>query len=459
MQHAKRCSTHLVLLVLILAYALPARAGIDLMVLSASRKIQTTIYNPADLTLVTDSRILPLDKGMNQIRFSWANTRIDPTSLVLAVTDASGPVTIEQMRFPPDTKNLAIWHVHAQTPCRAGIEISYFTAGISWESYYTAILSPDKSHIRLTGHVRLQNRSGEDYDNATTRLVIGKIHLLDRIAKLAEQPHPHGRPEIGGFADQGQDAYARGKVLLETAPAMAMQKSMPAEAPKNIEKTKLSEYFLYTIEGTQSIAHGWSRQLVSFDAPAVPVTHIFVFDDRRFGTQTVQMLSFTNDTASDLGKFPLPGGRFQVFHAIDQNGGMIFAGQDTADYIPVEKQARLTLGPDPRVKVAPKILTYAKTNLQFNDQGNLSGFDDVRTMAMDISNASDLPADVEITRHMPDPDFTITDITGPGRFEKIDQNRFTFFVTLAPGTTTSISYTITTRKGDRKWQQSPVPSS
>ncbi|MCA1793731.1 MAG: hypothetical protein LC660_07640, partial [Desulfobacteraceae bacterium] len=187
MQHAKRCSPLLVLLVLILAYAVPARAGIDLMVLSLSQKIQTTIYNPADLTLVTDSRILPLDKGMNQIRFSWANTRIDPTSLTLAVTDASLPVTIEQMRFPPDTKDLAIWQVYAQTPCRAEIEISYFTAGISWESYYTAILSSDKSHIRLTGHLRIQNRSGEDYDNAKTRLVIGKIHLLDRIAELADQ--------------------------------------------------------------------------------------------------------------------------------------------------------------------------------------------------------------------------------------------------------------------------------
>ncbi|MCA1793730.1 MAG: hypothetical protein LC660_07635, partial [Desulfobacteraceae bacterium] len=67
--------------------------------------------------------------------------------------------------------------------------------------------------------------------------------------------------------------------------------------------------------------------------------------------------------------------------------------------------------------------------------------------------ASDLPAEVEITRHRPDPDFTITDITGPGRFEKIDQTRFRFFVTLAPGTTTSIGYTITTRKGDIKWKQ------
>ncbi len=459
MQHAMKCNTYLVLLVCILAYAFPAWAGIDLTAVSQSREIQITIYNPADLTLVADSRILPLAQGMNQIRFSWAGTRIDPTSLSLAVTDAPTAVTIEQMRFPPDTKDLAIWHVFAEKSCTAEINISYFTSGIFWEPHYMAFLSPDRSRIRLTGYVRIQNRSGEDYDNVRIRLVVGKIHLLDRISDLAQRPYPHGRPEPDSLDNRQQDAFARGKALLESAPAMAVQKSMAAFAPKKIEKTGVSEYFLYTIEGTQTIAHGWSSQLVSFDAPAVLAKTIYVYDDLQFGAQPVQMLSFTNDTDAGLGKFPLPGGGFRVFHKIDQKGGMIFAGTAETDYIPVGKKAGLILGPDPRVTVAPKVTKFAKTKLAFDDQGNLSGFDDVRTMALEITNFSDMPAAFEITRQMPDPDFTITDISGQDRFEKIDQTRFTFFVTLDPVTKKTIRYTITTYKGDRKWQQTPVPSS
>jgi len=459
MRHAMKSNTYLVLLICILAYAFPARAGIDLTAVSQGRDIQITIYNPADLTLVTDSRSLPLAKGMNQIRFSWAGTRIDPTSLALAVTQASAPVTIEQMRFPPDTKNLAVWYVHANTSCQADIDISYFTAGLFWAPHYMAFLSPDRSLIRLTGYVRIQNRSGEDYDNARIRLVVGKIHLLDRISDLAQRSHPYGRPETDPFDNQQQDAYARGKAVLESAPAMALQKSMAGPAPKKIEKTGLSEYFLYTIEGTQTIAHGWSSQLISFDAPAVPAKTFYVQDDQRFGAQTMQIMSFTNDTDAGLGKFPLPGGGFRVFHKINQKGGMTFVGSAETDYIPVGKKADLALGPDPRVTAVPTVAKFAKTNLTFDDQGNLSGFDDVRTIALDITNFSDMPAAFEITRNRPDPDFTITDISGQDRFEKIDQTRFRFFITLEPGTKKTIQYTITTYKGDRKWQQTPVPAS
>jgi len=459
MQHAMKCNTYLILLVCMLAYAVPARAGTDLTAVSQSRKVRITIYNPADLTMVTDSRSLHLAEGMNQVRFSWAGTRIDPTSLALAITQASAPVTIEQMRFPPDTKGIAIWHIRAEKPCQAEIDITYFTSGLFWEPRYMAFLSPDRSRIRLTGYVRVQNRSGEDYENARIRLVVGKIHLLDRISDLADRPYPYGRPDIQFPDNRQQDAYARGKALLESAPAMAVQKSMAAPVPKKIEKTGLSEYFLYTIAGTQTIARGWSSQFVSFDVAAVSAKTLYVYDDQRFGTRAVQVLTFKNDTASGLGKFPLPGGGFRVFHKIDGKGGMTFAGIAETDYIPVGKRVELFLGTARRVTVAPKVTKFVKTNLVFDDQDNLSGFDDVRTMALDITNFSDRPAAFEINRHQPDPDFTITDITGQDRFEKIDQTRFRFFVTLDPGTKKTICYTITTYKGDRKWQQTPVPSS
>jgi len=459
MQPANKCNTYLVLLLCILAYALPARAGIDVTAVSQSRDIQIFIYNPADLTMVTDSRSLHLAPGMNQILFSWTNTRIDPTSLALAVTAASAPVTIEQLQFPSDTNNLAIWHVRAEQSCQAEIDITYFTSGLFWEPRYMAFLSPDRSWIRFTGYVRVQNRSGEDYDNARIRLVVGKIHLLDRISDLADRSYPYGRPETQFPDNLQQDAYARGKALLESAPAMAVQKSMAGPAPKKIEKTGLSEYFLYSIEGTQTIAQGWSRQLVSFDVPAVSAKTFYVYDEQRYGNRPVQMLTFKNDTASGLGKFPLPGGGIKIFHKIDQKGEMTFAGSDQTDYIPVGKKVDLFLGTARRVKVAPKVAKFAKTNLVFDDQGNLSGFDDVRTMVLDITNFSDQTAAFEITRHRPDPNFTITDISGQDRFEKIDQTRFRFFVTLDPGTEKAICYTITTYKGDRKWQQTPVPSS
>ena len=48
--------------------------------------------------------------------------------------------------------------------------------------------------MRLQGYVRVNNSSGEDYENAETRLIVGKINLLDQIAALARRQQPYGRP-------------------------------------------------------------------------------------------------------------------------------------------------------------------------------------------------------------------------------------------------------------------------
>lgn len=313
--------------------------------------------------------------------------------------------------------------------------------------------------MHLTGQVRVENRSGIDYLDAQIFLVVGKIHLLDRIADLADQPFPYGKPQIRAVDNRYQEMTAKGKALLESAPAMKMQQSMDMAAPEKIEKTRASEYFVYAVEGKKNLTHGWARQLVFADAPAVRADTIHVSDFARFGDRVIQMVSFTNDSASGLGPVPLPGGAFKMFQKTDPAGGLIFAGTDTAGYIPAGQKHLLNLGADPRVTVVPRVMKYAKANLTFDKQNNLSGFDEVRTMAIDLANFSDRPARIEIFRTAQDSDFTITRISGHDKFEKIDQTRFKFFVTLSQGSQKTIHYTITTYKGDRKWQHAPVPSS
>ena len=42
------------------------------------------------------------------------------------------------------------------------------------------------------------------------------------------------------------------------------------KAPKEVVKEGLSEYFIYTIEGTETIPNGWSKRLRSLEAAKVP---------------------------------------------------------------------------------------------------------------------------------------------------------------------------------------------
>jgi hypothetical protein len=96
-------------------------------------------------------------------------------------------------------------------------------------------------------------------------------------------------------------------------------------------------------------------------------------------------------------------------------------------------------------------MTYAKTHLTFDEQNNLSGFDEVKTMAIHLANFSDHTARIDIFRTIADSHFSISDISGHEAFEKIDQHRFKFSVTVSSGSRKTIEYTLTIPQGDRKW--------
>ena len=74
----------------------------------------------------------------------------------------------------------------ARSPSRSAI----LRRGITWAADYVGIANEDETKINLTGYVRVTNGSGEQYDNAQTRLVVGKINLVEKIADLARRPPP-----------------------------------------------------------------------------------------------------------------------------------------------------------------------------------------------------------------------------------------------------------------------------
>ena len=48
------------------------------------QRVEIQLDNP-QATLVEEERIVPLVKGVNQIDFSWANTQIDPNTIIFRV--------------------------------------------------------------------------------------------------------------------------------------------------------------------------------------------------------------------------------------------------------------------------------------------------------------------------------------------------------------------------------------
>ena len=81
-----------------------------------------------------------------------------------------------------------------------------------------------------------------------------------------------------------------------------------AGKPKEIIKEGLSEYFLYTIEGTETIPNGWSKRLQSFDVDQVPVVNLYKYEEERYGNSVVRFLSFKNERSTSWARHPSPAG-------------------------------------------------------------------------------------------------------------------------------------------------------
>ncbi|NLH17417.1 MAG: hypothetical protein GX455_12640, partial [Phycisphaerae bacterium] len=166
-----------------------ASAKVDLVTLPRRDSVQLTIYNSADLTLVREVRNLTVKQGGNHLQFAWENTLIDPTSLQMQPTANADKIEIADLRFPARVRNLGLWSIDSELTGLLPVEITYLTSGLSWRAVYMGTLSPDETKLQLSGYVRVQNNSGEDYENAQTRLIVGQVHLLDRIDLLAKRQY------------------------------------------------------------------------------------------------------------------------------------------------------------------------------------------------------------------------------------------------------------------------------
>ncbi len=438
----------LTLVCLVVAFPrVPVEAKVDLVTLPERDRVQMTIYNTADLTLIREARRLTLRHGMNRLQFGWANTLIDPTSVSLRALQNPDKVTLLDVSFPPRTKGVAEWNIDSEIAGEEPVEITFFTSGISWNAFYLATLAPDEGAMDLEGYVRVTNRSGEDYANAQTRLLVGKINLIDRIIDLARREYPYGRPAEIAVAPA---APPEAKVMLEEAERVMREVAREVEKkPKEIIKEALSEYFLYTIEGTETIPNGWGKRLPSFRQSAIPVISLYRYDEERWGDRVLRFLQFKNDKDHKMGKEPLPGGLVKVFRRIDDQGHLSYEGADGTRYIPIGEKAELNLGEARDVRVRPVTMEFRTDNFIFNDHGDVSGWDEHRGLRVEVSNFRFVPIKVEIWRHFDTAHWDLINSGDYGVYEKVDLRTAKYSLELPPGTKKVFTYRLTTQHGRR----------
>ena len=392
--------------------------NVDLSTVPNRESVQLTIYNSEDLTLVRETRKVSFKKGENGLQFSWANTLIDPTSVRLRFLTHADKLDLLDTTFPHDKPQMLYWNVQSELDGEAVVEISYFTSGISWSADYLAVANQDETQMGFEGFVRVSNNSGEQYEDAQVRLVVGKINLVEKIAQLA-----HTRPELRAVTRR---RVATEEKLAEVTQFYAFYDigggaarfKKADDKPKQIIKEGLSEYFIYTIEGTETIPNGWSKRMRSFEGQTVPFKIQYRYRPVEYGDRLVRMYLLTNSKESKLGTTPLPDGMVRVFR---QNGrdGLSFLVAQQIEYVPIGDKIELNLGQEPEVifevvkQRAWRDAVWMQINgtdvfrqvdeagVQIKVNSSVVGWDDHNQFDQQIRNYTKKPIEVEIRRAFP----------------------------------------------------------
>jgi hypothetical protein len=419
-----------------------AQAAIDLVTVPAR--------DSDDITLVKDRRTLTFKKGENKIQFSWANTLIDPTSVELRGVQKEDAFEIEDVSYPPGRNDALIWNIKSGVDGPVAVEISYFTSGITWAADYVALADEKEEKIELVGTVAVVNNSGEDYEDAQTRLIVGTINLVEKIADLArmhwrEMPRPARealRDRYRRFAEEAEDAEGR----------LADKGKEEMEKPKGIVKEGLSEYFMYTIEGTETVPNTWSKRLPSLRVTDVPVQVIYRYSDIKYGGLVTKFYKFKNrkvegkkEGEPNLGEEPLPDGMVRVFKR-DGEDNLTFIGQCAIKYMPMGEDVELNLGHDPDVLIERKTMDFKKYDLTMEAWGGgrrVVGYTTDTLLKTRVRNTKNLAIQFEIERRFGGD----WELKTSQHFDKLDSQTVRFVLQLAPGEEKTFEYTLTQRYG------------
>jgi hypothetical protein len=358
--------------------------NIDLVTLPDRQSVQLTIYNSEDITLAKETRYITLKKGNNKLQFSWAGTLIDPTSVEFRPLEHADEIEVADTVFPGQKPQHLIWNIESKFEGQVKVEVTYFTSGLTWRMDYVSEVNPGETAMKFRGYVRVFNNSGEEYGNAQIRLIVGTINLVEKIADLARR---RGIP-VPPMDSEGYKKM-RNRAMNEFL-------SKADKVTKGIIKEGLSEYFMFTVMGTETIRNGWSKRMLAVRADDVNFDIVYRMRSHQYGARPQRFFIWRNDDEHKLGECPLPNGLVRIFR---DNGkdGLSYLGQQIVRYVPIKAEIEVNLGPDDLVVYETWRWKTRRYNFSFNGN-SVVGWDEDGEWVDTIRNYRTKPIVFELRR-------------------------------------------------------------
>ena len=267
----------------------------------------------------------------------------------------------------------------------------------------------------------------------------------------------------------------------------AEQLAKKPEAPKEVVKQGLSEYFLFTIEGREDIKDKEPKRLIALKAAEVPLECLYKLTDRDGGQQFTKFYRFKNiklldekgkekklSAMENLGLSPLPNGMVRLFSEYT-NKDLAYVGGTETKYVPIGDRVEVNVGPDKDITIHRRLKDQQTSNVvvrqykrrlddNFVLYYDLTDFDETFYFEEELVSGKPVDAKVELERQFdanvvlwgPDgqPKDWDSNAEGayvdlhqvPGRVERVDQNHVKYFLDLKPGKKQLVNYKVTYKR-------------
>jgi len=212
-------------------------------------------------------------------------------------------------------------------------------------------------------------------------------------------------------------------------------------APKKIVKEGLSEYFMFSVPGTETVRNGWSKRIQAIDAHDVKFDIVHRVRAYQYGEWPVRFFIFTNDKEHKLGESPLPDGLVRVFR---ENGreGLAFLGEQKVHYVPIKAKADINLGVDRLVVYRKRKIETRRLRFAFRNE-RVVGWDEQQAWNDEIRNYTSKPLVLELRlRYDGDVDFASEAKTTVFDYKTVETK-----LTIPQGRTRTYPYQVTIHHG------------
>lgn len=364
----------------LLLFSPHAEARVKLVALPERARVVVSLTNP-NATLVEEERLITLQKGENQVDFSWRGVGIDTGSIQARMLGEADRVTILSTSYPPN-ENALIWSIHSPVAKEERVRISYLVNGLQREVFYKAVAEPDEKALTLRTYLRLRNNSGEDLDHADISVGYGEQFNRD----LAHE----GVLEL----------------LSEKVDGLPIKKLLTWDS---VELPWDPEYEKNTI--------------------GIPLTYVLTNNpSSKLGKHTLlpgkaRIFLKSKDGAGDA-----------------QKENVTFTGEDWAALTPSDRELKLYTGQSREVKVTQRQTKNDRTNIRHNNHQQDVMWDTDEEYKVEVENFKKTAVDLVIVEHFPG---YWKMVDSSHKYEKKDAFEIRFPLTLPPQSSGTNKTTIT----------------